>query len=671
MNMTNKRLAVLWLVVGLSACGGGGGNDAGTTPFPQPPSPPPPTAPTPPPAPSPAPSTACSGADRYGVYAPTTASTGNNVAATVLSCVGTGSIGSPQWTQTAGPTVALLSDKTQTISFEPPAAGSYGFRVAFVDPDGAARSQDISITASGAPDPSRLVLRASQSVRMGGNVSVRAWPQGAPTSITWQQIEGPTVTLDVRDPSVALFKAPNVTRDTVIRLRATATVGGVAKTDEALVLVERYAQAAESDQNAAWGGSHVSRAYPYNPASPHAAVLVPCAYDASQRLDALCNLQRLPLLAQEVGAGVPTVEQVMNRVVVSNDWLGRNFEKFLREQDTNNDFKRMLKSVTAIVLGTQVRPSFYWSGTGAIYLDGDNFWLTPEERDTVNEAPDFRSNFGAALNYSGLWRYVKNNQSIFRFFDPEQRVARDTAYLLNESGWLMYHELGHALDFIPPSVYGLLNNNWAVWQNVPLQITSDTVPARYPLTSTVMPGLGQVKFQGATANATQIAYTPAQVGAFFAADIATDEYAYSSPREDTAMALEEMLMSVRQGIRRDVAMLDKITATTTSATLFVRWGQRGRVGEPLIKPRVKAIAAELTPWFDQATIDAIAPPLFMRAGDTWNGNLVLPAPPGASKPSFELMTKAQHHQLKREIERSQHNRHIGMPKLPGEAGHRH
>jgi hypothetical protein len=70
----------------------------------------------------------------------------------------------------------------------------------------------------------------------------------------------------------------------------------------------------------------------------------------------------------------------------------------------------------------------------------------------------------------------------------------------------------------------------------------------------------------------------------------------------------------------------------------------------------------------------LAAPLFMRPGDTWSGNLILPAPLGASKPTFELMTKAQRYQMKREIERSMHSRHIGMPKLPGETsapGHRH
>ena len=115
----------------------------------------------------------------------------------------------------------------------------------------------------------------------------------------------------------------------------------------------------------------------------------------------------------------------MDRVLVSHDWLGRNFETFLRTQDTQGDFRRMLMSTTAIVLGTHVRPSFYFAGTGAIYLDADNLWLTPSERDTVSEVPDFRSDFDRDLQYSGVWRYVQNNQSIFVFFDPRSRVNRD------------------------------------------------------------------------------------------------------------------------------------------------------------------------------------------------------------------------------------------------------
>jgi hypothetical protein len=63
------------------------------------------------------------------------------------------------------------------------------------------------------------------------------------------------------------------------------------------------------------------------------------------------------------------------------------------------------------VIGAHVRPSFYYALTGAIYLDADNFWRTADERDVIDEAPDFRSDFDRDLQYSGLWRYVANNRA--------------------------------------------------------------------------------------------------------------------------------------------------------------------------------------------------------------------------------------------------------------------
>jgi hypothetical protein len=406
------RAAASALVVSLLAsCGGGGGGSE----------------------PEPPPSTGlCASGVAFGTVTRAQARVGKNAAAAVLGC--SGAIGAPQWTQTAGPVVALLSDKTQTISFDPPAAGSYAFNVAFTDPAGTARAQAVTIDV--AAGTSLLTLRASHSVRMGGNASVRAWPGAgsAVQSITWTQLEGPPVNLNTTDPYVAIFTAPTVGSDTAIRLRATlTTTGGATDSDEVMVLVERRLQ---GGAGALWDG-HVSRVYPYRASSPYANDLVPCTYDAAQRNDTLCSLSRLPFLAQQTGGAPPTVEQVMDRVLVSHDWLGRNFETFLRTQDVQGDFRRMLMSTTAIVLGTQVRPSFYWAATGAIYLDADNFWLTPAERDTVSEVPDFRSDFDRDLAYSGVWRYVQNNQSIFVFFDPRARVMRDATYLLYDAGWLL------------------------------------------------------------------------------------------------------------------------------------------------------------------------------------------------------------------------------------------
>ena len=91
------------------------------------------------------------------------------------------------------------------------------------------------------------------------------------------------------------------------------------------------------------------------------------------------------------------------------------------------------------------------------------------------------------------------------------------------------------------------------------------------------------------------------------------------------MTLEEVLMSNRLGIRRDTAFTDRIANASTGSPI-VRWGQRGRVGEPAIRPRATDIVRQLVPWLDPAVVDSLPPPQAMRIGETWKDNLVQPGP---------------------------------------------
>src|SRR5215831_17688128 len=56
-----------------------------------------------------------------------------------------GPLRSVQWTQTAGPSVTLLSDKTAAISFLPSAAGTYSFRADMVDANGTGTSATVDV----------------------------------------------------------------------------------------------------------------------------------------------------------------------------------------------------------------------------------------------------------------------------------------------------------------------------------------------------------------------------------------------------------------------------------------------------------------------------------------------------------------------------------------------
>jgi hypothetical protein len=328
--------------------------------------------------------------------------------------------------------------------------------------------------------------------------------------------------------------------------------------------------------------------------------------------------------------------------------------------------RRLLGSVTAVVIGSHVRPSFYWALTGAIYLDAVDVWRTPAERDTVSEVPDPRSDFGRELAYASPWRYTVGNSAAQLNFPRPARQSRDASYLVYELGQLLYHELAHANDFMPPAQRARVQANRVFFASVPGVglLPSDRLAATMPLSSQQCFGLASVKFFGASASVEQKSWSPVQVADFFRGDRATDEYSYSRPpgaavsREDIAMLFEEFMMSHRHGTRRDVAFTTPFFAGATSADLIVAWGSRGRIGETAVRPRVRQIVADLAPWIDLNAVDVLPAPLAMRPGESWAANLVL-LPPTAMAMSAERAPRGAPRPLTGDL-----GRRAGAPELP-------
>lgn len=617
-------IALVLLAAVLAGCGGGGGGTATPPPVVVVPTPVDPT-PVPPPC-------------VLRIVGDTAIEAGKAGGATVQACNG-GSLDNITWSQVSGPGVTLLAARSPTVSFETPATGTIVLRADAALPDGTTASANTSVAVGAAATASTITLRLDHSVRSNTNTSVRAWPTlrggDSLTSIDWTQVEGPAVVMDTRDNRLLTFKAPDVQSDTVLRFRATMTTSsGRQDSDDVVIGVERQApppKDQEFDQTA--------RVHPYRMMGPYASVLTRCVYEnklyyTSSSNTNFCTAGTLPLLAQEAGLGnTPSVEQVMGRVLVSHDFLGANFERFLQVKDTNGDFRRLLGSVTAVVIGSHVRPSFYTPGTGAIYLDANNLWLTPEERDVVTEVPDYRLAYDVDLNYSAYGRAVRNNAYAALSYPTTSRAnTRDNDALIFSIGRLLYHELGHASDYFPPANRDL-DPNKTIWDNVVSrsvgqQLPSDALAQVYPLGSQQMFGLAQVSFWGATATTAQRGYTPADVGGFFASDRANDDYAYSkyennNSREDLAMLFEEFMMTSRQNVQLDIAFGTKFQSGMSSDQIAIAWGQRGRIADPAVKPRIKLVLARMAPWIDPAEVDSLPAPLPMRAGSSWINNLVL------------------------------------------------
>lgn len=617
-----RRMAPFLLASLLAACGGGGG-DAGA----------PPTQPTPTPTPAALTQQCDAGAPARLAYEAEPV-VGQATELSLLSCGAGNSLSEPLWVQLDGPSVALMSARSAALSVELPAAGSYRFSVSVAAANGTRHKGEITLRARDEASLAGLTVRGEPSVWGGGKLSLRAWPRGLDAAAlsgarhAWRVISGPAPSLDKSDEAALIFTAPAVSSDSLLRLRATLTlIDGRSFSDEFALLVQPAPVLAA---NALFDADRpASRVYPYLADSPHAAALRDCIYHPglSSSPNNLCTLGRLPLLGQQTLGDAPTVEQVMQRVLVSNDWMGQVFERFLREQDPHGDFRRMLASTTAIVIGSRVRPAFYWSATGAIYLDAAYLWLTPQQRDTLSESPDPRSAYGKTLSYSTPWRYVLNNSYAARSYPLAARGSRDIAEIAYTLGPLLYHELAHAADFLPPRVHAALPGNRRVYEAVPELTASQQLQQQLPFFSQEMVALGRVLFFGAAASVQQEAYRPEDIVHFFSRDRVSDDYSYSLPasqtvpREDTAMLVEEAMMQLRYGVLRDFAITPRLQEGAASADLPVVWGQRGRIGEAAIKPRVALVLAELMPWVGASAVDRLAAPVLLRPGLSWGQNL--------------------------------------------------
>src|SRR5690625_5805632 len=100
---------------------------------------------------------------------------------------------------------------------------------------------------------------------------------------------------------------------------------------------------------------------------------------------------------------------------------------------------------------------------------------------------------------------------------------------------LLFHELAHANDFIPPAQIPHLNPDNTVLEAA-VALEDDGISAQLyndrPLQSEMLFGLAQVMYVGESASAAQRALTAEEVGLEFANDAATDPYAYSTRAEE-------------------------------------------------------------------------------------------------------------------------------------------
>lgn len=531
---------------------------------------------------------------------------------------------SVSWQQSAGPDLVFLANNTQLIGFDIPAAGNYRIELSLVTQANTTINKTINFSAVESVNALVNVRLDHVAVEQGKvslrvDSSVQAHNKNI-TAIKWQQVAGPTAVDLSSDEHYLFFKAPNVSQDSVLEFSASINFSdGSLGTDHSYVLVKNANINSEG-----YFPKHANRivspdVFAYRPQSPYADVLVDCVYN--NQIASSCSFAKLPLLGtQHLN---PTIEDVLQRLVVSHEWMGHRFKQYLEQSATAADMLKLLRATTAIVIAYDVRPSFYWSATGAIYLDAANFWVSPQERDTLNDQADYRSEFGKDLSFFIPWRYVKDNQYYLRNSDypASARLTKSFSALEASASWLMYHELAHANDFFPPTSWtGMSVSSSPLTYSNQAKASSDSFSKLYPLDSDDMKSLAKVSFAGNSASSYQKSLRATDIVGFFTPDKAPDYYCYSTVREDYATLFGHFMMAYRLGVSADVAII----STLNNDELNVSWGQRNRINSPAIQGRVRAVVNDIFPQLNVAQIqNGLPQPVLMQVGVDWFSNLNL------------------------------------------------
>jgi len=306
-----------------------------------------------------------------------------------------------------------------------------------------------------------------------------------------------------------------------------------------------------------------------------------------------CPLRTLPFIANAITPPNQASKQlILSRLIVSDKWMAENFSLLLDNMPA--DMYNLFSSTTAIVIHRNIRPAFFTTITGAIYLDPNYLWLTQDQYQSINKKADYRSEYGDGLGFESFWRYTYQNR--YAFGSTQGRSQEQTLFALSS---LLFHELAHARDFFPAAAVQSASVDQSPQTLAPTLEslrTSQALQQSLPLQNALLLHLADIDFFGATPNPDDLLISARDVGDAFSTEGANDFYAYADPAEDTAMLFEETMMKLHFNVDREVAFVTPLNAAGESCQDFsFDWTTINLYAKNNVITRVRFVVDRLLP----------------------------------------------------------------------------
>ncbi len=334
-----------------------------------------------------------------------------------------------------------------------------------------------------------------------------------------------------------------------------------------------------------------------------------------------CSLNRMPTIGMDNPQ--PSIANIMERLVVSHDWMGERFEQLLNTLPS--DIIQLFGAVTVITIDADTRPSEYNGVTGAIYLDPASLWMTQDEKSSISTKEDYRSGNQTPLAFRIYTRSTKDGEPAFKWYGLNSTDNRPFEDMILPMASLLYHELAHANDHLPANGYETIDKSRTIKQvtdSLKDSYASTLLAQEYPLTSKGMRRMGPILFRGATPTQADTEVTATEMGAFFASDAAVETYGYASKYEDVATLFQRAMMKIHFDVDYDFAFVEAKEGINGDDRV-IGWGVRNRIGDHEVKKRVQFVVEKLLPNADYSDFFESLPPPVMLPNIAWGDSLTL------------------------------------------------
>jgi len=340
-------------------------------------------------------------------------------------------------------------------------------------------------------------------------------------------------------------------------------------------------------------------ARPYVADGPYADVLAKCMLNDATP----CTLGEVPFIGQEYDN--PTVANIMERVLVTHDWMGLRLEQLLSAMPPET--LPLFEPITAIVVGSDIDRSNYWSKYGRIRIDPKYLWLSKSEKRTLSDRREsvYGVGYSSNMNYGAAWRMVRNGDYAWKgysIYDDEERALSDIQLYATR---LIWHELAHASDYIQPYIYPqLLDSDTTLTAVDKVRNSKQTISDRLYADELGITDRFSWMFSISdhlydkddpplldfTKN-----FTGADAGSYMADEGRIMLYSYLTRREDVATLFAHAMMKRYYGVSTEFAFVDlpRNIGSASCEDYLIGWGVSNRLADPAVKIRAEYVMKQI------------------------------------------------------------------------------